>query len=117
MEKMIAFCGLSCTDCPTFLATQANDDEARKKTADMMEKKYGLVFKPEEINCDGCLSKSGVLIGYCSTCKVRACGMEKGVENCTACKAHPNCDHLAEFHSFSPDAKAMFDRCLKERQV
>jgi len=27
MGKMIAFCGINCVECPTFLATQANDDK------------------------------------------------------------------------------------------
>ena len=31
MEKMIAFCGLNCRECPAFIATQKDDDEARKK--------------------------------------------------------------------------------------
>ncbi len=33
MPKMIACCGLVCTECPTFIATQDDDDEARAKTA------------------------------------------------------------------------------------
>ncbi|KUK85723.1 MAG: Uncharacterized protein XE03_1923 [candidate division TA06 bacterium 34_109] len=31
MDKMIAFCGLICTECPAFIATQKNDDIERKK--------------------------------------------------------------------------------------
>jgi len=53
MEKMIAYCGLDCSGCPTFLATQNDDDAAREKIYSM---KFGFNFKPEEINCDGCLS-------------------------------------------------------------
>ena len=109
MSKMIACCGLICTECPTFTATQNNDDEARRKTAAFYKETYGFDFKPEEINCDGCLSTKGVLIGYCQTCEVRKCCMEKGLENCSACADQP-CDKLIAFHNFSPYAKACFDR-------
>jgi len=33
MDKMIAFCGLTCTECPAFIATQKNDDKEREKVA------------------------------------------------------------------------------------
>ncbi|MCK4571680.1 DUF3795 domain-containing protein, partial [candidate division WOR-3 bacterium] len=35
MDKMIAYCGIICTECPAFLATQKDDDEERKKVAEM----------------------------------------------------------------------------------
>jgi hypothetical protein len=31
--KIIAFCGILCSDCPAYLATQAADDEALAKQA------------------------------------------------------------------------------------
>jgi Protein of unknown function (DUF3795) len=34
MSKMITYCGLVCSDCPTFLATQNDDDVARQETAE-----------------------------------------------------------------------------------
>ena len=33
MDKMIAFCGLTCTECPAFIATQKNDNKEREKVA------------------------------------------------------------------------------------
>ena len=113
MGKMIAYCGLVCSSCPTFLATQADDDVAREKTAALLSEKYGLNFKPEEINCDGCISEGGKLIGYCQTCEIRKCGLEKDLENCAVCDEQP-CEKLIKFHKFSPDAKAMFDTLVKE---
>jgi len=108
MQEMIAYCGLVCTKCPTFLATQNDDDIAREKTAAFISEKYGLNFKPEEINCDGCLSSGARLIGYCNTCEVRKCAITKSVENCSVCDEQP-CEKLKKFHEFSPDAKASFE--------
>ncbi len=113
MTKMIAFCGLCCTECPTFIATKNDDDDARAKTAAMYAKKFGFDMRPEEINCDGCHSEGGRLIGYCQTCDIRKCGQEKGVENCAFCDEQP-CEKLSNFHMFSSDAKSSFDAVLKK---
>ena len=109
MSEMIACCGLVCTECPTFIATQNDDDEARAKTAAYYKKAYGLGFTPEEINCDGCLSAGNRLIGYCRTCDIRKCCLDKGHANCTACDEQP-CEELTQFHEFSPSAKESYCR-------
>jgi hypothetical protein len=105
---MIAYCGLVCSSCPTFLATQNDDDIAREKTAALYLKKFALNFKPEEINCDGCLSAGGKLIGYCQSCEIRKCAREKSIGSCAACEEQP-CEKLIKFHKFSADAKISFD--------
>ena len=114
MSKMIAYCGLVCTKCPTFLATQNDDDTARAETAALYAKKFGFQLKPEEINCDGCLSEGGKLIGYCQVCEIRKCCREKGLKHCAVCGDQP-CEKLSKFHEFSPDAKAGFES-LKDNQ-
>ena len=108
MPEMIAYCGLNCSKCPTFLATRNDDDVAREKTAAMYAEKFGFDLKPEDINCDGCLSEGGTLIGYCQVCEIRTCGRGKGLNNCALCEDQP-CEKLTKFHEFSPDAKAGFD--------
>ena len=113
MSKMVAYCGLVCSSCPTFLATQNDDDVAREKTAAFYSDKFGFNLKPEEINCDGCLSKGGKLIGYCQSCAIRKCCLKKGLDNCAACEEQP-CEKLMKFHEFSPDAKASFEALLKQ---
>ena len=112
MEKMIAYCGLVCSDCPTFLATKNDDDAARAKTAAFYAEQFGFDLQSEDINCDGCLSKGGKLIAYCQTCDIRKCCMDKDLENCAVCDEQP-CDKLTRFHQFSPEAKASSDALLK----
>jgi len=115
MSQMIAYCGLLCTDCPTFIATQNDDDEARAETAAFYRKTYGFDFKPEEINCDGCLSNKGRLIGYCKTCEIRKCCVKKGIENCSLCGDQP-CENLIKFHEFSPCAKECYEHLCTETE-
>lgn len=84
LEKMVAFCGLTCTECPGFIATQKNDYEAKKKLAKAWSSETE-VLKPEDINCDGCLAVGKRQINFCSTCEVRSCAMERDLENCAHC--------------------------------
>lgn len=108
MEKMIAFCGLSCTDCPAFIATQKDDDEKRKKVAEMWSEEHKTSLKPEDINCDGCMVDSEKLFGYCKVCEIRKCGKEKKVENCAFCEDYA-CDKLTKFFKMAPEAKGTLD--------
>ncbi|OFW52645.1 MAG: hypothetical protein A2163_00025 [Actinobacteria bacterium RBG_13_35_12] len=78
MDKMIAFCGLTCIECLAFIATQKDDDKEREKVAKVWSKLYKCDIKPENINCDGCLEESGRLFNYCTVCEIRKCGQEKG---------------------------------------
>lgn len=113
MSRMIAYCGLVCSVCPSFLATKNNDDAAREKTAVFLASKFGLNLKPEDINCDGCLSEGGRLLDFCRTCGIKRCCSQKGLENCAVCDEQP-CAELVKFHQFSPDAKASFEELKKE---
>jgi hypothetical protein len=113
MQKMIACCGLVCSSCPSFLATQSDDDDAREKAAAFYSEKLGLDLKPEEINCDGCLSEGGNLLKLCRSCEIRDCCRAKAIENCAYCMEQP-CEKLTKFHKFSSHAKGCFDALLKE---
>ena len=113
MSEMIACCGLVCNDCPTFIATQNDDDGARAETAAFYQKTYGFELKPEAINCDGCLSSGGKRLGYCLTCDVRKCCLDKKYENCAVCEEQP-CEKLIKFNTFSPCAKDCFDNLRKQ---
>lgn len=116
MSKMKAYCGLICSDCPTFLATKNDDNEARKKTAALYAELYGFNWKPEEINCDGCLTIGGRRTTYCQNCEIRQCCSKKGEKSCVHCSEHPRCKILKDFHEFSAVAKACFEASKKETE-
>ncbi|MCK4352320.1 DUF3795 domain-containing protein [candidate division WOR-3 bacterium] len=108
MQKMIAICGLVCTDCPAFIATQENDDEKRKKVAEMWSKAFNTDLKPENINCDGCLIEKGKLFGHCKVCEIRKCGLEKNVKNCACCDEY-SCEKLNNLLKYMPEAKTTLE--------
>ena len=113
MESVVAFCGLVCTDCKAFIATQENDDAKRRDVTVAWSKMFGREIKPGEINCDGCLIGDGRHIDYCDVCEIRECGMEKGVKNCAYCIDY-SCEKLAKFLEQAPEAKKTLEEIRQQ---
>jgi len=100
MSRMIAYCGLDCTECKAFKATQVKDTEWKKQIAKQWEEGLKVEFKPEEINCDGCMSNR--ISGWCTRiCKIRPCAQERKLETCAHCSDYP-CKELKEFLANEP---------------
>lgn len=112
MEKMTAFCGIVCTECPAFIATQKNDDTERKKVAESWSKMFKADLKPEDINCDGCLVVGENIFSHCKVCEIRKCGFEKVVKNCAYCDEYI-CEKLEKFFNNAPDAKKNLEEIRK----
>ena len=115
---MIAYCGLTCHTCAIYLATrEANKDKQRGMRAEIAQvcnEKYGTHYKPEDItDCDGCRTKGGRLFAGCTTCQIRKCARDKGVENCAYCNGYP-CEELEKLFATEPDAKTRLDEIRNE---
>ena len=105
-------CGLDCSECETFLATQADDDEQRRSVAANWSKTYNADIKPEQINCDGCRGDGRKFI-YCEQmCQVRRCCQEKTRDNCAECDLYA-CEKVEKIHKAAPGAKANLDELRK----
>jgi len=113
MQKMIATCGLTCTECPAYLATQAHDAEAMANVAQQWSAEYDAQLTPEDCWCNGCLSEVGPWMSHCAECDIRACGVEKGVDTCADCSDY-GCRRLTEFFGLVPGAKATLDAIRAE---
>lgn len=99
---MLAHCGLNCSKCEAYLATQENNDEKRAKTAETWSKMYHAEITPAQINCTGCKSDE-IKFFHCDRCDIRQCCLTNGVENCAECKDYI-CDRLAAFIKLAPEA-------------
>ena len=80
----------------------------RRKVAELWSKQYNADIKPEDVNCDGCLSESGRLIGHCKVCEIRKCGRDKNIINCAYCNEYA-CEKLNQFFKMAPDAKTTLE--------
>jgi hypothetical protein len=111
MKEFYGMCGIRCSDCDAYIATQNDDDELRKKLARESSERAGREISPEEINCDGCIHE-GRHIGYCAECDIRICGMKKEVLNCAYCEDYA-CEMLSKFFDMVPEAKVNLENLRK----
>lgn len=95
MNNMIAYCGLDCEKCDTYLATINDDQMLREKTAKLWAELNNAPILPEHINCEGC-RVDGIKTVYCdSLCAIRQCALKKGVTICGDCNNADKCKTVA----------------------
>jgi hypothetical protein len=104
-EQMISYCGIDCTTCPAYIATQANDIE---KLTTLAGEWFDGATDYTIILCDGCKG-DGHLMKWCGECSTRACVIERELENCAYC-ADFGCEKLLKVFEMSADAKANLER-------
>ncbi|MDX9905669.1 MAG: DUF3795 domain-containing protein [Bacteroidales bacterium] len=105
MEKIIAACGLNCAQCEARIATLADDNDLRAKTAEIWKVQFNAPDIPiAAINCTGCM-EPGVKLSHCSDCKIRNCVIGKGFTTCAECGLLDSCELVKMVHQY--DASAM----------
>jgi len=108
MDRIVAYCGLVCSDCPSYIHTQSCNMEELERLASQAREEHGVAdATAESVMCDGCLG-DGRKIDYCAQCHVRACATSRGVSTCAACADYA-CATLEEFFKMVPDARATLD--------
>jgi len=107
MDRIVAYCGLVCTDCPAYVATQADDRAALERVAAQWREEFNAPdITVESVICDGCLGSDGRHCSHCAECDIRACGMARGVVNCAYCPDYA-CEKVERFFGFVPEARAV----------
>jgi hypothetical protein len=111
LPGIIAYCGLDCSECSAFIATQTNDLEQKRKIAERWTKELKIEFRPENIECMGC--KSDRVSGWCTKiCRVRPCAEARVVRTCADCEDYL-CGKLKEFLSNEPKAATNLEQIKK----
>jgi hypothetical protein len=100
MSENFAYCGLDCSKCDAFIATQAEDSERMKQIAERWNRELGTEFTALDVFCDGCLTQR--ISGWCQKiCLIRPCAEKSGVETCAHCGNY-QCENLEKFLSDEP---------------
>ncbi|GEM_PF-152950 len=106
-EVKVAPCGLLCSHCDAYRATQMNDPEKYELVAaKWRELNHCDEIKAEHIPCDGCMSKDGRKTVFCLyMCKIRQCILSKGYQVCSECPEFETCETFNGFFEHSPEGQ------------
>lgn len=109
LTKLVAYCGLVCTECPAYIAERTDDDALRAKTA-VRWSRSDFSVSPEEVSCDGCVVTEGTQFKHCELCEVRGCAASRGVATCAECPDYA-CARLERLSAIiGPGARETLDR-------
>ena len=106
---MIAYCGIDCSKCKSYLATQSGDPEELAKVATRLEKIYRTEVKPEYVICDGCRADKRQSYFCSEKCKMKKCCIERTYESCIECPVFP-CKELEFEFSHTPEARKNLEK-------
>ncbi len=112
MEKIIAACGIVCSECPAYIATLNDDEEMREKTAEEWSKAFGVTLSPKDIYCDGCMEEGEMYFNHCYECEIRKCVQGKGILNCAHCEDYA-CEKVEGIFKMVPQAKEELEALRK----
>jgi hypothetical protein len=112
---MLAPCGLDCSTCEAYLATQADDNKKLENIARQWSKQFDAPIQPEHIICDGCRS-NGRRCYYCQEmCEIINCVNSKKLATCAECEDY-YCDLLVPIFKHEPEAKIRLKNRKESKQ-
>ena len=101
---MIAYCGINCFKCKSYIATQSGNPDELTKVARELSAIYQADVKPEYVICDGCKDDKRHSYFCRKSCKMRKCCIEKDYNSCIECPDCP-CKELQVEWDNNPEAK------------
>ncbi len=116
-ERLISACGLVCSECDAFLATQAGDAAAIERVAAQWSEQFGATIPAAGVWCDGCMTGGERRCGHVDECKIRACVVGRSLANCAGCTT--TCAACSRSSSGSPRSRARgrrSSRCAPDRE-
>lgn len=109
---MIAYCGIDCSKCIGYIATQSGSKEKIAEAARTWSAEFKADIKPEHVICDGCKANARMSF-HCSTlCAIRKCAVKKNLSTCAECGEFP-CKDISALLEAAPDAKKTMEKLRK----
>jgi hypothetical protein len=114
MDDTIAFCGVTCSNCPAYRATQAGDRDRLEEVLIHWREEFDVPhITVEDIMCDGCRA-GGRLCGYCQHCAIRPCATTRGVPTCAHCDEYA-CEELERLLGLCDEQEGFFEFVRRAR--
>jgi len=95
-KEKIAYCGINCSTCPAYVATQKQQEKVKIRIAKLWSDQEN-AYDACEITCKGCREPWGEKFRHCMECQVRACARLKLFTTCAECDDYP-CKKLNELY-------------------
>ncbi|WP_092208375.1 DUF3795 domain-containing protein [Desulfoluna spongiiphila] len=86
---MIAYCGIDCSKCKSYIATQSGKRGELEKVARNLAQIYHAEVKPEYVVCDGCKADKRHSYFCSNRCNMRPCCMDRNYTSCIECSDFP----------------------------
>ncbi len=117
MGRIVACCGLPCSGCPAYLATQAGDQELLQQVLVEWREAFDAPhLTVDDILCDGCMPGDGRLNGYCRHCRIRPCATERSLANCAHCEEYA-CAELERLLAICEKQEGVFRYARRARHT
>ena len=100
---MIAYCGIDCSKCESYLATRSGKDDDIVRVAKKLSERYRSDVKPEYVICDGCKVGERHSFFCTNSCKMRQCCITREFNSCIECEDFP-CKELQFELEHNPEA-------------
>lgn len=114
MAKILAYCGLDCSECEAYIATQNNDQAGLEAVAKDWSRRYGgQGLGADACVCDGCSTGQRASTAHAAACGIRVCASKRGVTSCAHC-ADYGCETLQQFFAFAPVLKDKLEAIRRE---
>jgi hypothetical protein len=96
-KKRISYCGIDCSICPVYVATEKRQKKAQIRIAKLWSDQE-THYESCEISCKGCHEPWGKKFRHCAECEVRACARKKLYTTCADCPEYP-CEKLNNLYA------------------
>ena len=108
--ERLSFCGVDCTDCDVFRATEHGDQEAADRALEgwtkTAQEHWGMqTLDPAILKCRGCRTEGEEIFKGCRLCPIRRCAQQKGLSSCGHCPTWRECEQLSHLLADEPKAR------------
>jgi hypothetical protein len=103
--EVVGVCGMLCSGCDMFAATQVGDVARIEALAREASAKYGIAIAADSMWCTGCRTHDGHKSWQTGECEIRACAIDRDLETCADC-THYTCEKLDAFLAGTADPGA-----------
>jgi hypothetical protein len=112
---MIAYCGINCDECPSYMGTITGDETLLVK----MNAEFGSgKTDATDFVCLGCKYSDLKLIATdCARCAIRSCAQAQGRDFCATCGEFETCDSMKPYRGDGTSTRDKRNAFLRAKNI